>query len=191
MTMGAERLFDLRWTSEIEAEWVGNLTSNRADLILANVQRTAALMRRALPNSDVKNYSAHSDRLTKTNPKDRHVAAAAIECRPSRLITWNLRDFDEGELTAFGVVVSDPDEFLCEVYDANAELAFAATVKSYDYVTKRDGKPTWNDYLDMIETSGKPTSLRSFARKLKGRDFSDLLPASPPTPPNDDLSDGL
>jgi hypothetical protein len=184
MTMGTERLFDLRWTGEIEAEWVRNLTSNRPDLIPANVKRTAALMRRALPNSNVRNYSTHAGKLIKTDPKDRHVAAAAIECNPSQLITWNLKHFDKSELAAFNVFVSNPDEFLCEIYDADPELAFAATIKSYGYVKKRDGRPSWNDYLEMIETSCSPNSLRLFAQKLKSRDFGDLFSTSPPIPPS-------
>jgi hypothetical protein len=63
MTLAVERLFDLRWTPEIEDEWVRNLIAKRADLDPARVRRTAGLMRTALPQSEIRDYHVHLGRI--------------------------------------------------------------------------------------------------------------------------------
>jgi hypothetical protein len=88
MTLAVERIIELRWTDQIEEEWVRNLVAKRGG-DPQKLARTVGLMRKALPDYDVAGYPAHIQLLKLTDPKDRHVAAAAIGCRPSTLATWN------------------------------------------------------------------------------------------------------
>jgi len=46
---------------------------------------------------------------------DRHVVAAAIASGARKILTWNLRDFPEQVLKAFGIVAESPDKFLAEL----------------------------------------------------------------------------
>ena len=184
MTLAVERLFALRWTLEIEAEWVRNLAANRPDLDPASVRRTADLMRRALPNAEIANYLVHVGKLQKTDEKDKHVAAAAVMCSPSTLITWNLKDFNSSELTGLDVALVDPDTFLCSVFDEKPEVTFAAAEKSFSFYRRSDPKRNWDAYVDVIGSSGKPNCLQAFAARLRGFTFEDK-----PSDPSDDPSD--
>lgn len=190
MTLAVERLFDLRWTSEIEDEWVRNLVANRPDLDPARVRRTAGLMRTALPQSDIKDHFVRIVRLQKTDKKDRHVAAAAIACRPSTVITWNIKDFDPEELGGFDVTVANPDAFLCRVFDNKPEVAFAAALKSFDFRNRANPQRNWADYVDAIGNSGEPNCLRAFAEKLREFKFLDDLGASPDDAPDTGVPGG-
>jgi hypothetical protein len=62
-----------------------------------------------------------------TNPKDRHVAAAAAAIAPCVLVTNNLKDFDADELAELGVRVLSPDDFLVELFDASPDFIETAT----------------------------------------------------------------
>jgi hypothetical protein len=154
MTLAVERLFKLHWTDEIEAEWLNALQRNRPDLGAERLQRTAQAMKNALPDARLSDYRQFESLFALTDPKDRHVAAAAVKCAPCTLVTWNLRHFNGRELAACGVAMSNPDDFLCRIFAADPTLAFAATVRSYSFAKKRSGTPAWWEYVDMLERHG-------------------------------------
>jgi len=58
------------------------------------------------------------------DPKDRHVAAAAVRARADTA-TFNLRHFRPADLVAFGVRALHPDTFLMERYPAHADILAA------------------------------------------------------------------
>jgi predicted nucleic acid-binding protein len=58
-------------------------------------------------------YQGVEANLSKTDPKDRHVLAAAAVAGAYFLVTFNLSDFDVAEATTYGVHLIDPDSFLC------------------------------------------------------------------------------
>ena len=68
-----------RWTIRIEQEWVGNLLEHRLDLSRARIERTCALMRRAIPEGQVEAGDDPSVGAL-PDPDDRHVLAAALAC---------------------------------------------------------------------------------------------------------------
>ena len=111
ITLAQELLFALRWTKTIEQEWHDALRRNRPELRPDRILRTIKLMNEALSDALIAGDSAFEVQLAKTDPKDRHVAAAAIKCAPSTLVTWNLAHFDVDELRAHRVAVVDPDTF--------------------------------------------------------------------------------
>ena len=162
-----ERVIGLRWSDEIEREWVDNLVENSPSVGRDAIARTCRLMREAVPDHGAGDYFIHMGATGRTDAKDRHVAAAAIACAPCALVTWNSRDFDSDALLAKGVTVQTPDAFLCVVFDALPELTHAAVGKAYGYVRKSAGRPTWAEYLDRLAAGGVPSSLRFFAEKLR------------------------
>jgi hypothetical protein len=120
-------------------------------------------MKNALPEARLSDYRQFESKLALTDPKDRHVAAAAVKCAPCTLVTWNLRHFNGTELAACGVSMSNPDDFLSHIFAAEPTVAFAATVRSYSFLKKRSGIPARWEYVDMLERHG----LRIFAGCLR------------------------
>ena len=165
MTLGFERLFTVRWTDRIEREWLDALARNRPDLLFDQLSRTAQRMRDALPDARVEGYEKHEALLTKTDPKDRHVAAGAIACAPATIVTWNIRHFAADELAPRNVTVSDPDAFLCRTFEREPVDTFAATAKAFSFLKRPDGRPSWADYLDILARD----RLEDFAALLKSR----------------------
>ena len=165
ITLAQELLFALRWTKTIEQEWHDALRRNRPELRPDRILRTIKLMNEALPDALIAGDSAFEVQLAKTDPKDRHVAAAAIKCAPSTLVTWNLAHFDVDELRAHRVAVVDPDTFLCAIFDREPIDTLAASKKAYGFLKKTDGHPTWSEYLDAL----KRDRLVQFAERLRQR----------------------
>lgn len=105
-------LFAVKWTSEIEQEWTGNLLANRPDLDPALLQRTCELMHAAAPDWKVEGYGDLVAGLTLPDADDRHVVAAAIRGHADCIITTNLKDFPSEYLSQFDLEVFHPDDFI-------------------------------------------------------------------------------
>jgi predicted nucleic acid-binding protein len=109
--MSFDGLFQARWTMEIEHEWKRNLLANRPDLA-AQIDRTQAVMRRAIPDAIVMGHTVRIPGLSLPDPDDRHVLAAAIAAAADAIVTFNLRDFPAAILTGHGIEALHPDDFL-------------------------------------------------------------------------------
>jgi hypothetical protein len=156
MTLAIRRVVDLRWTDEIEAEWVRNLGrefQKRGD-DPAKAARTASLMRKAWPNyapGDIRPFLEHTG---STDKKDQHVAAAALAVRPSILITHNLRDFDSLTLMAQHVVVESPDRGLLLISAIDPEGLISATKHSKKFIYNND--LSWPAYIAHLARNDLP-----------------------------------
>jgi hypothetical protein len=164
VTLAVEGAFEMRWTGAIEQEWTNALLREQPHLRREAVLSTALKMKEALPNADVIGYEGLEANFPKTDPKDRHVAAAAARCAPSTLVTWNKRDFDKEELSQHGVRLADPDIFLCRLFDDEPDLVFGATQTAFEYLKRPAGRPTWEEYLDLL---GDKNHLDRFAMRLR------------------------
>jgi PIN domain len=82
-----------RWTDAIHDEWIRNLLANRPDLARSQLDRTRALMERAVPDALVRGYEPRIPSLTLPDADDRHVLVAAIEAGAGVIVTFNLADF--------------------------------------------------------------------------------------------------
>lgn len=182
MTLATERLLDLRWTKQIEDEWIGSLerrmsardvTARREiEAPPGRFSDTARKMRVALPGHEIRGHEAFFDKVPRTAAADRHVAAAAAACSPSVLVTWNLSDFDAAELGGLGVTLSDPDTFLCRLHAAEPELVSGAVQKAHGFVVRghvRRGRhpPSFLEYIEVLATRGSPNALTAFAERMK------------------------
>ena len=79
--------------------------------------RLLATMRRAFPEATVRGYEPLVD-VMPNDPKDRHVAAAAVRAGAQVIVTINLRDFSS---LPEGVDAQSPDDFLEGLFDLDPD----------------------------------------------------------------------
>ncbi|MGH9833019.1 MAG: PIN domain-containing protein [Blastocatellia bacterium] len=113
LSLGEAGLFRPRWTAEIHEEWIRNVLEDQPDRKREELERRRAFMDQAINHDLIEGYEHHIPNLNLPDPDDRHVLAAAIEAGAEIVLTYNLRDFPAGVLTAYGVSALHPDEFLC------------------------------------------------------------------------------
>lgn len=83
------------------------------------------------------------------DPKDRHVAAAAVKAHAVLIITANLRDFRPEHLSPFGLVAKHPDDFLCELLDRYpADVVTILRKQSAAYKVREITLPDLLTYLE-------------------------------------------
>lgn len=108
--------YQLYWSAEILEETRRNLVANAAmkDAQAAKLVRT---MTSEFPEAMVTEYKQYIDAM-KTDPKDRHVAAAAMKIGAQVIVTCNIKDFRD---LPEGIEAQTPDEFLGNLYDLDPE----------------------------------------------------------------------
>jgi predicted nucleic acid-binding protein len=126
MWLGLSGQFRARWSTEIHEEWKRNLLLNRPDLTREQVDRTSALMDKAIPDGLVTDYEALVAGLELPDADDRHVLAAAIRCQASVIVTFNDKDFPSAALEPFGIEAQHPDEFVENLFDLDPAAVVAA-----------------------------------------------------------------
>lgn len=112
-------LYDVRWSTEtlveLERTLVGRIFPEQAGRD-GRVRRLLAAMQEAFPLAQVREEEAVIARM-RNDPKDRHVLAAAVQCRASMIVTFNRRDFPTAALREHRVVAKSPDQFLGELFE--------------------------------------------------------------------------
>jgi hypothetical protein len=179
VTLAVERVFEMRWSGSIEREWTNALLREQPGLKRDAVLAIARKMNEALPRAGVTDFAKLEANFPKTDVKDRHVAAAAATCAPSALITWNLRDFNKAELAVHNVELTDPDTFLCQLFDIDQEIVLAGTQRAFGFLRRPQGHPTWDQYLDILDHNNH---LKKFSAKLRAFGLGD-------EPPEDDAEE--
>ena len=156
-----EGIFEAKWTEEITDEWVRHLLEDKPTLKREAVDVTVMKMHAIRPSALVENYVQFIAKVDLPDRNDRHVLAAAIASDARKIVTWNLRDFPERILAAFGIVAESPDKFLADlVIEQPAEVArvfrgmrarrkkSAHSVDGFFETMKRSGLATTVRYLE-------------------------------------------
>lgn len=157
---GVERLIDVRWTNAIHEEWIDNLVAD-GRATRERLTRTLGIMRRVLPEAEVRGYEHRIAALFLPDARDRHVLAAAIEANASVLLTFNLADFPPEILVVHGVVPRHPDDFLCELHANDPEAVEAGVEVARQNLRITD--PDMGVYIDTLEQQ----HLVAFAARLR------------------------
>lgn len=144
--------FRARWSAQIHEEWKRNLLKNRSDITPEQVDRTSALMDRAIPDALVTGHDVLVPGLNLPDADDRHVLAAAIRCNASVIVTFNERDFPESVLAPFGIEAQHPDEFAENLFDLDPAAVVAAAQRQRAQL-KNPALPT-DAYLDVLRRQG-------------------------------------
>lgn len=108
--------YQMRWTSRILDEVTRNLAS-KGTMPEDRASRLRSIMEREFPEAEVAGYEHLIDAMP-NDPKDRHVAAAAVKAGAQVITTANLKDFSA---LPDGVEAQSPDEFLCNLFDLDPE----------------------------------------------------------------------
>jgi predicted nucleic acid-binding protein len=112
-------LYKAHWSPDIHEEWIRAVLRERPDLTADNLARTRLLMDQHSEDALVDGYEPLVNSLSLPDPNDRHVLAVAIRCRADAIITFNLKDFPDQALQAWGVEAIHPDDFLKYQFDLN------------------------------------------------------------------------
>lgn len=158
--LGADGIVSPRWTDAIHDEWIRTLAAT-GRVERQRLLRTRDIMKRVLPDADVRGYQHRMAGLALPDAGDRHVLAAAIEARAETIVTFNLRHFPAGTLAPYGVTACDPDSFLCQLHDADPE-AIAAVVDAARLNLSRTA-PSADAYIDSLHKQ----RLTAFAARLR------------------------
>jgi len=140
--------FRARWSAQIHEEWKRNLLKNRSDITPEQVDRTSALMDRAIPDALVTGHDVLVPGLNLPDADDRHVLAAAIRCNASVIVTFNERDFPESVLAPFGIEAQHPDEFAENLFDLDPAAVIAAAQRQRGQLKRPP--MTVDAYLDLL-----------------------------------------
>ncbi len=109
-------LYRPHWSATILDEVERNLV--KAQLTTPeNAQRLVTILRQRFPRAMTTGYEPLIPAMATRDPNDRHVAAAAVTAHAQVIVTFNLRDFPEAGLTAYGLEAQHPDTFLTNLYD--------------------------------------------------------------------------
>lgn len=124
--LGLSGRFRARWSALIHDEWKRNLLANRADLKPEQLDRTSALMDKAISDAVVTGFEPLIQGLSLPDPDDRHVLAAAIACKASVIVTFNRKDFPDEVLAEFGIEAQHPDDFIEYLFDLDQAVVVTA-----------------------------------------------------------------
>ncbi|MAI37097.1 MAG: PIN domain-containing protein [Alteromonadaceae bacterium TMED7] len=167
MRLAVSDIFAARWTERIHDEWMRNVLKNRQDLAREQLERTRNLMNSHVRDCLVEDFEQLEAGLQLPDEDDRHVLAAAIKCNAQVIVTFNLKDFPEGELNKWGIEAISPDDFVRFQLDLNPGLV-CHVVKQHREALKNPPK-TIAEYLDTLEANGlviTAAELRGFAENL-------------------------
>jgi predicted nucleic acid-binding protein len=102
-----------KWSDQILEEVTRNLESRR-NLTPRKIAHLIDQLERHFPEAQVKDYEKLIALMT-NDPKDRHVAAAAVQSGAQVIVTSNLKDFPEASLRKWHIEARHPDEFLVDL----------------------------------------------------------------------------
>jgi len=157
MWLAAGGAIRAHWTQEIHEEWMRNVERDYG-IARSVLERVRTLMDQAAGDALLSHYRQHEHLFTKTDAKDRHVAAAAVAARKRSkaqivtIITWNLRDFDRNELAKVGVAAESPDAFLCSLFAESPEEVIAAFTRMRDNL--RNPPKTTRECVNALAAQG-------------------------------------
>jgi predicted nucleic acid-binding protein len=152
MRLTLQGLLQARWSDLVHEEWIQAVLRDFPNITRPQLERTRDLMNRYAVGSLVTGFEQRIERLTLPDPNDRHVLAAAIQCRAEVILTRNLKDFPASVLAEYGIWAQAPDPFIHALLMANAE-GVIATARQHRANLINPPKSV-EDYLASLEQQG-------------------------------------
>lgn len=148
LTLAALDAYDVAWTEEILEELRRNVIADHPGIDPDHfTSHTLGAMRAAFPEAGVTGYE-HLIATLDNDPKDRHVAAAAISAGASAIVTENVSDFRSSLLEAAGIEVLTTGDLIERLLDEEAGIVVAAV----EHLSRRWIRPTRTvaEILDLL-----------------------------------------
>ena len=166
-------LFEPLWSADVLTEVERNIV--KLDVHPDKAARRIAQMVSAFPNATVTGYESLVAGMA-TDPKDRHVAAAAVRGTAALIVTANIRDFPPEALACYDIDVVHPDEFLEDQLDL-AEDAVLTCIQQHRAAYTRP-QYTVNEYYSGLERTVPVFARRAMEAELRqtGYQPGDPLP---------------
>ncbi len=114
LRLALRNLYSLRWSQQILQELEDALIKH--GFCSEAVRRTIAQMAAAFPAAAVEGYQPLIPSMT-CSLSDRHVLAAAAQCKAGAIVTFNEKDFPEESVQNYEIQVMQPDAFLLDLFD--------------------------------------------------------------------------
>ena len=124
----------------------------RPDLTLEQLNRTRQLMNTNVRDCLVEGYQSLIPALELPDPGDRHILAAAIRANASVIVTFNLKDFPQYYLEAYGIEAQHPDQFIVHLIDLNQAKVCRAAEEQRGSL--QNPPKTAEQYLDTLLKQG-------------------------------------
>jgi hypothetical protein len=155
----------MRWTERILDEWQHAIERSRPDLDPKALSRTRALLVDAVEDCLVTGYESLVAALSLPDADDRHVVAAAIATRAQAVVTFNLRDFPEATLAAFGIEAWHPDSFVFDTIQLHPDQIAQIIVEQAADLKHPPLSP--GDVIAHLERDGLPHSAMRLRELLR------------------------
>lgn len=180
MDLRAEGVFSAHWTENIDAEFLRNM-HKVYEVPLQKAQNRLRAMKARCPEWEVPMSSVDFEAVPgQVDPKDRHVAAAALALRHAAdkdteadepgqeyeviLVTDNVQDLARGPMKTLGVRVMQAGAFL----DAAYKAAPQATTRAVQQAAKDLKKPPYTvaELLHVLHGEGAKTLVSRMSKAL-------------------------
>lgn len=156
LDMANNGLFTFLWSKKILNETSKNLKLKQKISNPASVDKLIDDIQASFELSEVheQDYATIENLFVHTDPKDKHVLAAAATGGAKYLVTFNLSDFNNDEAQSHDVIVIHPDIFLCTLL----ELKASEVIDSIKSSRTRQMRPpqTEDEFLNRLRISRVP-----------------------------------
>ena len=158
MRLALTGAYRARWSAQIHDEWKRNLLLNRKDLTAEQLDRTSALMDKAIPDALITDYESIVGGLELPDVDDRHVLAVAIKCNASAIVTFNLKDFPKAALEPWGIEALHPDDFIADLWDLDKAAVLEAAQRQR--ASLKNPPHSVREYLDKLLQQKLPETVK-------------------------------
>jgi hypothetical protein len=145
-------LFRAKWTDKIHEEWMDALLKTRPHIKRDALERTRALMDKAVPDCLIEGYESLAETLSLPDPDDRHVLAAAIKAGAQTIVTINLTDFPTAALAGWNMQAQHPDDFAIHLLGLDAAAVY--NVVREQRASLKNPTMTAEQIIDVLERQG-------------------------------------
>jgi len=117
LALTEDGIHSILWTDALLDEWERVIVRSGRRSVSSAAAVTAAV-RKFFPDAEVPlaDYAGFIAGMPGDDPDDRVHMAAAVAGRATHIVTYNLSDFPAAHLAEHGVIVTDPDTYLCELF---------------------------------------------------------------------------
>ena len=126
-------LYRIHWSQIILDETTKNLVS-KGRMIETKAEYLVSEMSKAFPEAMIEVSEDLIDAM-KNDPKDRHVAAAAVASSAQVIVTFNTVDFKSEHLSHLNVEAQNPDTFLLYMFRLQPQLVLTVLIEQAEDLT--------------------------------------------------------